>query len=393
MTLDRDRTRRRSHGDGSVFYDKARDRWVGQLRISTPDGRRRTRKVTATTEREAARLLRELQHQQRTGHDITAGSMIVTELIDKWLRDVAPLKQNPKTVEINRTMIRTRITPTLGSMRVTAVTPDHIEQAIAGWVDDGLARSTVMKLRGILIGAFRVAEQRRVVTWNPARLANLPPKSATPEPRERQVITEQQTRELLAASRDSRLWLWLWLGFSTGARPAELSGLHWEQIDLDAGVLHIDRSLHYYPAGPVIGPPKTRRAVRTIELPAELVTALHDHRRAQAIERDAHGGWPAEWAGLVFPTANGRPIGERDLRRDIIALGRRIGIENLTPYCLRTTVTSILSESDAVPPEQLADLLGHVDTTMVMRHYRKRITRSVNVAAGLGSRIAAGSQP
>ena len=88
-----------------------------------------------------------------------------------------------------------------------------------------------------------------------------------------------------------------------------------------------------------------------------------------------------------------RSIGERDLRRDIIALGRRVGIENLTPYCLRTTVTSILSESDAVPPEQLADLLGHVDTTMVMRHYRKRITRSVNVAAGLGSRLAAGSQP
>lgn len=88
-----------------------------------------------------------------------------------------------------------------------------------------------------------------------------------------------------------------------------------------------------------------------------------------------------------------RLVDDHTLRRDIKALGKRIGLNNVTPYVMRHTVTSILSENDGVPPEQLADLLGHGGTIMMMRHYRHRLTRQVNVATALGSRLATGSTP
>lgn len=393
MTLDRQPSRRRSNNDGTVFWADDRQRWIALHRWKDPDGTPRTRKLTGRTEREATQKLRQVQHDQRTGHDITAHTLTVADLVHRWFNEVAPIRQSPRTLKLTRGLIDTRIVPTVGHLKVVDVIPDHIDRALSRWVDDELARSTISKLRTILIASFTFAEKRRMVTWNPARLAPMPPVSTTPAPAERAALTEQQVRELLDASKDSRHHLYMWLGFTIGARPGELSGLCWEQLDLTTGTLHIDRALRYLPTGPQLGPTKTVRSDRHIQLSSELVEALREHRRRQAIERDTHGDWPAEWAGLVFPTATGRPVDDHTLRRDIKALGKRIGLNNVTPYVMRHTVTSILSENDGVPPEQLADLLGHVDTTMVMRHYRHRLTRQVNVATALGSRLATGSTP
>jgi len=57
------------------------------------------------------------------------------------------------------------------------------------------------------------------------------------------------------------------------------------------------------------------------------------------------------------------------------------GIEGrVTPYDLRHSATSLLSAA-GVAPELLADLLGHVDTRMVFRHYRHPVTPTISVAA------------
>jgi integrase len=74
------------------------------------------------------------------------------------------------------------------------------------------------------------------------------------------------------------------------------------------------------------------------------------------------------------------------------ALGRRIGVDNLTPYGLRGTATSIAAEG-GVSVEDLADLLGHVDTTMVMRHYRKRLRHAYGPGLTVARLRAVGSQP
>jgi integrase len=371
MTLRDDRLRRRANGDGSVFYDHHRGRWFAVLDLGhAPDGRRQRTKRSADTEREATKLLREMQRTHAQQQDLTAARMTVTELVTKWRSDVAPLTQSVKTQRITEGLCTHHVLPTLGRLRVADVTPEHVESAIQRWVNDGLSRSTILKCRGILTAAFRHAESRRVITWNPAKLANLPPTSATPTPQERTVLTAEQFGALIAAATGSRLQLFVTLLGTYGFRPGELAGLRWEHVDLDRSVIFITESLHWTPTGPAFGTLKTARARRPVQLDPADVKALTEHRQQQAVERDYHGNWPAEWAGLVFPTANGRPVDDHTLRRDVRALGRRIGLDNLTPYGLRGTATSIASHA-GVPVEELADLLGHVDTKMVMRHYRK----------------------
>jgi len=90
--------------------------------------------------------------------------------------------------------------------------------------------------------------------------------------------------------------------------------------------------------------------------------------------------WPAEWSDLVFVSEAGTPLIPSNLRRWISALAVEAGIDGkVTPYNLRHSATSLLSAS-GVAPETLADLLGHVDTRMVHKHYRHPVTPSIRVA-------------
>jgi integrase len=149
----------------------------------------------------------------------------------------------------------------------------------------------------------------------------------------------------------------------------------------------VQAALKWTPDGPELGPTKTGK-VCTLAMPPELVELLRQHLRRQAVERDVHANWPAEWAGLVFTTATGTPYEPGNLRRDIGALGRRVGVDKLMPYSLRHTACSFMS-AEGVALELLADVLGHVDTRMVMRHYRHVTATSVTAAVATGSRLLA----
>jgi len=80
----------------------------------------------------------------------------------------------------------------------------------------------------------------------------------------------------------------------------------------------------------------------------------------------------------VFCTKTDGFIDRANLRHHFERLGSQAGIEGLTPYLLRHSATSLLAE-EGVPPDGLAEMLGHTDTRMVEQHYRHRITPAIDV--------------
>jgi integrase len=78
------------------------------------------------------------------------------------------------------------------------------------------------------------------------------------------------------------------LALATGLRPSEYLGLKWADIDLEQGVINVQRSLHWrsYKTGDwYFGEPKTPRSRRRIPLPAAVLRAVVEHRRNQNEER------------------------------------------------------------------------------------------------------------
>ncbi|MSW93171.1 MAG: tyrosine-type recombinase/integrase [Actinobacteria bacterium] len=83
----------------------------------------------------------------------------------------------------------------------------------------------------------------------------------------------------------------------------------------------------------------------------------HDRSRPPAIVAAASSSAPAE----VHRTHR--------LSESAMLVERFAGVGPVTPYSLRHTSCTILS-ADGVRAELVADVLGHVDTRMVLRHYR-----------------------
>ena len=69
---------------------------------------------------------------------------------------------------------------------------------------------------------------------------------------------------------------WLICAVSCGLRTEEGYGLEWSDIDLRAGVLHVERGLQWVGGHEVTVPPKTELSRRTLPLPRFAVKRLRE---------------------------------------------------------------------------------------------------------------------
>jgi integrase len=110
--------------------------------------------------------------------------------------------------------------------------------------------------------------------------------------------TGAQEQTFLAAVAGSR-WSPLWeLATETGMRREELCGLTWEMIDLEAGIVAVERSTTQLGKERVTTTPKNHER-RKVSIDAHLVVTMSTWRKQQAEERLAWGAYE-ESEGLVF---------------------------------------------------------------------------------------------
>jgi integrase len=140
--------------------------------------------------------------------------------------------------------------------------------------------------------------------------------------------------------------------------------LKWEDVDLDAGSLRVNRAL----SGGKLTAPKTKRSRRRIDLSAASVAALRAHRKRQLEERMRLS---ALWRdhGLVFPSAVGTPLSHRNVVRAFKDLLKRAGLpKSIRLYDLRHTCATLLLGSN-VHPKYVQELLGHASIALTLDTY------------------------
>ena len=164
-----------------------------------------------------------------------------------------------------------------------------------------------------------------------------------------------------------------------GLRPGEVTGLSWDAVDLDEGVLTVRQALKRLPDGTyVIGAPKVD-SYRMLRLTTDLVGLLRAHRLAQRKARLSAEVW--EDHGLVFTNGVGRPIDASNLRRTVATYAKRANVGHLSPNELRHSAASLLVAS-GTPLQDVSDLLGHRDIRMLAQTYRHKIRSVVDVTTG-----------
>lgn len=367
-------SKRRGSGEGTIF--QSGNRWVACVTVASGEGRQVRRKRMARTHAEARTKLRELQTEAAAGI-VGAGRLSLAAYLDDWSTHVLPARGvTVATAENYETMIRVHIVPALGRIRLDQLRADDVDRLLRNMAAAGKARSTIRLARSVLVLALSHAERRDMVSRNAARLSIVPPAPT----RESRSLTVSQARSLLSAARGDRLeaaWVTMLL---LGLRPGEVFALYWQDVDLEAGVLHVRRAITRAGGNTfTIGEPKTARSRRSLDLPALVAESLRSHRTRQAAERLAAGSaWQDD--GFVFPTAIGTMIDPANSRRAFARVTEAAGLGRWHPHEARHSTVSLLSAA-GVRLEEVADVVGHAPgSKMTGDVYRHQVNPTVSAA-------------
>jgi integrase len=151
-------------------------------------------------------------------------------------------------------------------------------------------------------------------------------------------------------------------------RFGELLGLRWRDVDLDAGILQVRRTLLRTAAGLHLTEPKTAHSRRRVALAPQAREALRTHRGRQAVERLQLGrAWDDQ--DLVFANAIGKPVEAGNLlRRSFWPLLAKANLPRIRFHDLRHTAATLLL-SQGVHPKVVSELLGHSSIGLTLDIY------------------------
>ena len=350
--------------------------------------KQKTRCVYAKTLDELRQKEAEIQRDIAEGIDYSAGEMIVSDLVDKYISLKRKAKTN--TLRAYSSPVNRIHKDPFGKKRIRDVKKSDAQAWFIRLHDNGLKRNTISVMKSVLQPAFEMAVDDDAIRKNPFRF-NL--SELLPDDQEkRRALTAEQQKKLLDFVAEQKRDLYyddIVILIETGLRISELYGLTFKDVDFEKRLLHVRRQLCRTAEQPYfICPPKTDHGIRTIPLTQKAIDAFSrviENRPRPKLEMMIDG-----CTGFLFLDSYERPKVESHLANYMRSLMRkyrkqyRDNMPNVTPHMLRHTFCTNTQES-GLDIRCVTALMGHSepDITMIYTHLSyEYIERSFRAAMG-----------
>jgi integrase len=158
----------------------------------------------------------------------------------------------------------------------------------------------------------------------------------------------------------------------TGLRKGELLALEWNDVDLNAALLTVNKSAWFDNNRVGIKVPKTEAGFRTVPIPALILPILREAKEKASStfvcpsaqgKRMTHTAYNAAWTsylGYLNLKAGGRRGSRSNAKLQLI--------EEFTAHQLRHTYASMLYDA-GVDPKSAQKFLGHADLQVTLKIY------------------------
>jgi integrase len=267
--------------------------------------------------------------------------------------------------------LRLHLLDDLGAARLSDIgradVQDVADRPLAKGLDPSTVRNALMPLRAI----YRRALARGEVAVNPTTGVELP---AVRGCRDR-IASPAEAAALIEALPEDDRALWA-TALYAGLRRGELMALRWEDVDLAACLIRVQRS--YDPRAHEIIAPKSRAGVRKVPI----ASALRAHLLAHKLRSGRADG-------LVF--GDGTPFDDGQVRRRAVRTWKAAGLVPIGLHECRHTFASLMIAA-GVNAKALSEYLGHSSITITLDRYGHLMPGNEEQAAGLLDAYLAASE-
>jgi len=271
-------------------------------------------------------------------------------------------RYKPSAIRGYEAALRLRILPEFGGDRVSNLSRTDLQEFVdrlqARGLDPSTIQTTLMPLRAI----YKRALSRGHVAVNPTTGLGLP---AVRGKRDR-IASPKEAAQLISAlpTEDRALWA---TAMYAGLRRGELMALRWEDLDLSAGVIRVERS---WDAKEGEIEPKSAVGRRTVPIPLVL--------RAHLVEQRIRTADPD---GRVFG-AGARPFSPTRVRDRAAKAWGRAECEPITLHQARHTFASLMIAA-GVNAKALSTYMGHANISITLDRYGHLMPGNETEAAAL----------
>jgi integrase len=342
-------------------YRRADGVWVASIRAHGGD-----RLVAyARTRDEARAKVAELKEAKTSGAGLQKDGrrLTVGAYLDRWLEEVARPGVRYSTYLHYKQHLNLHVIPALGRIRLTELSPMHVQRLLNEKSKTGLNPRTVAHIRAVLRNALNHAVAWRLINHNAAELAQPPRLRPSPAT----FLSSGEAKDFIAAAKGHQLEAFIVVGASLGLRLGEVLGLRWEDVDFDGGSLSVRHALQRIDGKLQLVEPKSATSRRTIPLTGVAQLALRRRKAVQAQERIDAADWWQE-SGFVFTGATGRPLDASSAHRRFAKFMRENGLRKIRFHDLRHSCASLLM-AQGVNPRVVADYLGHTSISLTLSTY------------------------
>jgi len=258
-----------------------------------------------------------------------------------WLDTYVRNNNKPSEHLIKKYILNSILIPFFGKKFIDEIKQYEIEEFKNHLLEERkVSRKTVNNYLSILSRCLKSANEWSLIENTPRiKLLKVPPQKYN-------YLTEAETEILL----DKAEGIWyemILLAVRTGLRFGELIALKWEDIDLETGIMNVNRNL----VRGFVGSPKNNRS-RIVPLTQNVLTML---------KRKKISG------GYIFQNRKGKPMIYNSSRKKLKALCVKADIKEISWHALRHSFATHLIRKN-VSVVTVKELLGHSDIKMTLRY-------------------------
>lgn len=233
-----------------------------------------------------------------------------------------------------------------GQEDVSTITAKEIEKYITRFAKTR-SKKTVITQRQIIRQILNKAQREGYIQFNPAESVLLPKNL----PQEKRHAPSPEQIKKIKDNVSDEFGLFAYLIYYTGCRRGEALALQYDDIDREAKMISISKSVYYVGTKPNIKSPKTESGERVVPL----LKALEDYL-------------PKRKHGYIFSDDGGKsPLNDHRLTGLYNRYCKRTGV-SVTPHEIRHGYATALHES-GVDFKTAQRLLGHAQLSTTMDIY------------------------